>query len=784
MKRHQLIALAGIVLVACVDGGRSSGPNFAISDAAHGGAIPGFYFLPPIVPQPSISDAFNAFLQPLVTICKWSGTTCPNAPIAAFTRTSGTGSELIRVSTLDRHYIVNWHTDAFGVQPDDQYRIQIFADPDGTVLLGFADIKIAATGKEAKNITNGSAGETIGLVDGKTLPIKFFVGIGALGQCTPGGPTCAEAIVSPEDGGVVVAVNGDGEPEAFADFPHDWANEPITVKLERLPNTPPVGFPEGVLQWPLFYEFEAFVSDGEGGLVPFSGQFAGRVRIGVCNIDNPFGDPDHPEDRSTISLGIGRGEHFRTLPAANAADILGLCDGVTLAVRSGADAKGWRALLARAAAVATDVLLPRPLHASAAVVVDGGAGGSTDSFGSPVGTVKGRPDLVVHDISIFPTSPQPGDAITITAEIRNSGNLHAGRTLVTIDVGGQSPFEGELSCPNLDKGEVLWTASLAPFDQSEESCFVSRTVSFEAAGDFTVTARADAVGDLATESNEENNTRVATFTVAAAPRGQIAFARRADRSGTDFEIFLINVDGTGEINLTNNPALDADPAWSPNGARVAFQSRRADVGDVWVMNADGSSPVNLTNNPDAFEISPSWSRDGTKIAYVNRTPFDQIFVMNADGSNNSFVAGTSPANAGFPSWSPDGTKIAFATQRDGNSEIYVMNADGSNPVNLTQHPGFDFDPKWSPDGTKIAFFTSRDGNGEIYIMNADGSNPVNLTQNAALDRVGEWSPDSRFFTFSSDRDGNDEIYIISLDRTLLRRVTVNAAEDLSPAWRP
>jgi hypothetical protein len=510
MTRPKVLLVAVLALgIACLnDASRSPlQPNAQISDGAHSGGNTGFFFLPPMVPQPTITAPFNAFLQPLVRICRWA-TGCVSAPID-FTLTTGPGSEVIRVNSTDKDYHVNWHTDQFNVQPGEAYRIQVFADRDGQFPLGFADVAIAATGKQAKNLTTQ---ETIGLVDGRTLPIKFFAGLGALGECDPDGPTCAEAIVSPEDGGLVVAVNGDGEPEAFADFPSDWANEPITVKLERLPNTPgPLGAPEGLHQWPLFYEFTAFViRDGEE--FP-AGQFARRVRIGVCNIDNPFGDPDHPDDRGSVSLGIGAGDKFRTLPLLDATDILGLCEGITLAVRSGADASGWRAFLARAAAVATQVVLPRPLYAGAAVVVDGGMGGSTDSFESPVGTVKGRPDLVVHDISIFPTSPRPGDAITITAEIRNSGNLHAGRTLVTIDVSGQSPFERELSCPNLDEGEVPWTASLAPFENSEESCFVSRPVSFDAAGDFTVTARADAVGDLATESNEENNTLTNRYTV-------------------------------------------------------------------------------------------------------------------------------------------------------------------------------------------------------------------------------------------------------------------------------
>lgn len=528
MKRptRLLPAAALVVALACLDDAsrRPAGPNAMIFDAAHNGTE-GFYFLPPLVPQPNITHSFNAFLQPLVRICPLVAVNgvdqvqCPTAPIQ-FTRTTGTGSEVIRVSTVDRHYIVNWHTDfPPGVQPGERYRIEVFADAEGTVLLGFADIEIAATGKEAKNITNDIDGETIGLVDGKTLVIKFFVGIGALGACEATGPTCAEAIV-PTSGGLVVAVNADGEAEAFADFPDGWNDEPTEVRLERItefddlaPATGPLGAPPTMRQWPLFYDFTAFeIVPGEGGPERvLAGQFNERVRIGVCNIESPFTNPVHPEDRSDLSLGIGGPREFRTLPLANAADILGFCEGVTLALHNDVEPDAWGALFASAVARATSIIVPRPLNAATtAVVVDGGMGGSTDSFRSPVGTVEGRPDLVVEAINVFPSGSELGDAFIITAEIRNNGTVHAGRFQVTIDVSGLPAFEEELWCPNLEESESALTASLAPFTPSEETCFVSRPVSL--AGDFTVTTRADAVGDLVTESDEGNNERVFEFT--------------------------------------------------------------------------------------------------------------------------------------------------------------------------------------------------------------------------------------------------------------------------------
>jgi Tol biopolymer transport system component len=194
--------------------------------------------------------------------------------------------------------------------------------------------------------------------------------------------------------------------------------------------------------------------------------------------------------------------------------------------------------------------------------------------------------------------------------------------------------------------------------------------------------------------------------------------------------------GTASITAFNPPpggGVSGDLAFSvlPVG-QIAFDAWRTGDGEIYVMNADGSDQVNLTNSP-AWDIFPVWSPDGSKLAFTStRDGNFEVYVMNADGTGQVNLT-NSPGSDGTPAWSPDGSQIAFRSARDGNGEIYLVNADGTGQVNLTNSPGSDGNAAWSPDGSQIAFGSDRDGNGEIYVMNADGTGQVNLTNSASHD---------------------------------------------------
>ena len=263
---------------------------------------------------------------------------------------------------------------------------------------------------------------------------------------------------------------------------------------------------------------------------------------------------------------------------------------------------------------------------------------------------------------------------------------------------------------------------------------------------------------------------------------QTKIAFQSEREGKA-DIYVMNADGSEQKRLTNNPAHDLGPTWSPDGKKIAFYSGRYRGFRIYVMNADGSEQKNLTKTKLANDGHPSWSPDGKKIAFHSqRDGNTEIYVMNPDGSGSERLT-NNPAYDLDPSWSPDGKKIAFYSQRGGNYDIYVMNADGSEQKRLA-NPVVGRFPSWSPDGKKIAFYSNRDGNYEIYVMNPDGSEQKNLTNNPAHDSGPSWSPDGKKIAFHSTRDGNREIYVMNADGSEQERLTNNPARDLYPSWSP
>jgi len=231
---------------------------------------------------------------------------------------------------------------------------------------------------------------------------------------------------------------------------------------------------------------------------------------------------------------------------------------------------------------------------------------------------------------------------------------------------------------------------------------------------------------------------------ALSPSGdKIAFTSTRSGDGNS-EIYIMNTNGTGQTNLTNNPAWDSHPAFSPDGERIVFASMRNNHLGIWVMNIDGTNPTELLESMGGTD--PAFSPVGWQIVFSGiwgSAASSEIWVMDGNGLNRKNLSQDDDAEDLHPSFSPDGTKIVF-TKRVHNvagGEIMVMNADGTNLINLTNNPADDYSPSFSPDGSFITFTSTRDGDADIYVMNADGTNPVNIIGpelNPGIDETPVW----------------------------------------------
>jgi len=266
---------------------------------------------------------------------------------------------------------------------------------------------------------------------------------------------------------------------------------------------------------------------------------------------------------------------------------------------------------------------------------------------------------------------------------------------------------------------------------------------------------------------------------------QILFVSDRSPAGTR-DIYLINSDGSGLIQLTTHAADDFDPALSPDWQQIAFTSTRNGTRQIYLLNLGTMEVTKLTDHPGGA-TSPTWSPDGEQIAFVEPSQnSDTIFLINSQGGGEVTKIQLEARSINDLAWGPKGNVIAFSAIPKGpgykDHEILTYDLNTKTLVNLTNSPGDDSRPAWAIGGDKLVFQSSRDGNPDIFVMRSDGSLQTRLTNHTESDVEPTWSSDGRHIAFSSNREGYYDLYLMTDSGADQKPLAVFDADDRQPHW--
>jgi Tol biopolymer transport system component len=217
--------------------------------------------------------------------------------------------------------------------------------------------------------------------------------------------------------------------------------------------------------------------------------------------------------------------------------------------------------------------------------------------------------------------------------------------------------------------------------------------------------------------------------------------------------------------LTDQPGQELFPSLSPDGRSLIYASRATGQWDIYVERVGGRNPTDLTRESSADNTQPAFSPDGRRIAFRSERDGGGVFVMGANGESVRRLT-----DFGFnPAWSPDGREILLAAESITRPEDRFTPVSRLWAVSLATGArrlvgqGDAVQPNWSPHGHRIAYWASKEGQRDVWTMAANGTDPVPVTQDAYIDWNPVWAPSGEALYFISNRSGSMNLWRVPID---------------------
>jgi Tol biopolymer transport system component len=252
------------------------------------------------------------------------------------------------------------------------------------------------------------------------------------------------------------------------------------------------------------------------------------------------------------------------------------------------------------------------------------------------------------------------------------------------------------------------------------------------------------------------------------------------------DLYVVDIDGQNQTQLTSRPQLDWQAAVSPDGQRIAYVVEQDGKSDIYLMNADGSNDHNVTNTNTGF-WEPTWSPDGKQLVVTSRTQYGNLELTGIDPASGAQTPITNTGvNNRLAHFTPDGGRIVFVSDRSqGVEQIYSMKPDGSDVHPHT--PGLMFTDGMSlaPDG-RVAFSgLTPAGSIDIYVVNANDHSPPKRIERSGMALSPQFSPDGSHLVYlANDAQMNMQIYQCKADGTDKQALTEGKAFNIYPRYTP